>query len=691
MSIKIASGKEVEMKSKTLRIALSALLACALVPPPAFAAAEDPSAEEDMLLPNEGEGEVPESWRFVDGYPSSYLYEQMEEAGIALMGAFSDVEDSFRATWSKSNGTASYTYRKNPTDKGTIIKVPGVKEVGVDISYYNNQKSNGSYAAINWEKMKDDGITFAIIRAADASTTASGFKDPWFAKNIQGAKAAGIRVGVYIYSRAQKLSGSGALTVNHEVNLVLDQMKAAGMGPKDLDLPVYLDMEDADQRKLSKKTIGKIAKSFCDQMEAKGYQVGIYANQDWFNNVLTDSVFSVENMRKNGWARWVARYSWGSTASGVEATDMWQFTSIGRVAGTQNKYCDVNFSYVDFGSSGTPYAVNYVLNGGSLSTSNPATYRGTLTPPTPTRSGYVFGGWYADEALLSPVSSVSGKDVTLYAKWLDAYQITYVLNGGKNHSDNVSIFSSSLALKSPTRAAHQFDGWHTDAALTQKVTKVTEAHAVDKKVTVYAKWSQPYRVTYKLNGGKNSKSNPARFGGTLTLKKPTRSGYTFAGWYLDKKFKKKVTKLTSKQVKSNKVTIYAKWLKNYKVTYKLNGGKNNKSNPKKAAGKLTLKDPTRSGYVFKGWYLDKKFNKKVTKLSMTKNRTVYAKWVKQKGAYYKVTAKGGLNIRKTASTKAKITGSLKHKQKVLISKTSKGWGKLSNGKGWVKLQYLRKA
>ncbi len=94
--------------------------------------------------------------------------------------------------------------------------------------------------------------------------------------------------------------------------------------------------------------------------------------------------------------------------------------------------------------------------------------------------------------------------------------------------------------------------------------------------------------------------------------------------------------------------------------------------------------------MFKGWYTDKKFKKKVTKLSMTKNRTVYAKWTKLTGKYYRVTATGGLNIRKTASTKAAITGALDYNKKVLIKSTKNGWGKLSDGRGWIKLSYAKK-
>ena len=674
------------MNSKALRLSLSALLVLALVPATAFAdEAATAYEEESYLIPNDSEEDPAESWRFTDGYPSNYLREEMEKAGIALMGAFSDVEDGYRATWVNANGVLSYAYRKNATDKDTVINVPGAKEVGVDISYFNNEGK-----AIDWKKMKADGITFAIIRAGDGYTTTTGFYDPWFVKNIQGAKAAGLKVGVYIYSRATNTKASGKNSVGHEVNLVLDQMKNAGLGPEDLGLPVYFDMEDATQRALPKKTIGDVAESFCKQMIAKGYQVGIYANQDWFTSVLTDSRFSVATMKKNGWSRWVARYSWGSSSSGVDSTDIWQFTSIGTVAGTSRKYCDVNFSYVDFGAQPATYQVTYELNGGTLYAPNPVTFTGTLTLPTPTRSGYIFDGWYADAAFKTPVKTISQKNATVYAKWTTPYRVSYVLNGGKNHASNAATYVSTLTPKSPTRTNYQFDGWHLDAAFTTKVTKLTAAHATNKKVTVYAKWSQPYKVTYSLNRGKNNKANPAKFGGTLTLKAPTRSGYTFGGWYLDKKYKTKVTKLTSKNTKNNKVTVYARWYKNYKITYKLNGGKNSKSNPSKYGGTLTLKNPTRSGYVFKGWYTDKKFKKKVTKLSMTKNRTVYAKWTKLTGKYYRVTATGGLNIRKTASTKAAITGALDYNKKVLIKSTKSGWGKLSDGRGWIKLSYAKK-
>ena len=162
--------------------------------------------------------------------------------------------------------------------------------------------------------------------------------------------------------------------------------------------------------------------------------------------------------------------------------------------------------------------------------------------------------------------------------------------------------------------------------------------AKGKNTTTIAK---TYTVSYKLNGGKNNKSNPKSYtakSATKTLKNPTKKGYTFKGWYSDKKLTKKVTKI--KKGSTGNRTFYAKWSKNsYKITYKLNGGKNNAKNPKKytvTTNTVTLKKPTKKGYIFEGWYSDKKLTKKVAKIKKgsTGNKVFYAKWTP---AEYKIT------------------------------------------------------
>ena len=156
--------------------------------------------------------------------------------------------------------------------------------------------------------------------------------------------------------------------------------------------------------------------------------------------------------------------------------------------------------------------------------------------------------------------------------------------------------------------------------------------SVEGKISVKTNYS----ITYNLNGGSNNKKNPESYNRnskTITLQAPTRKGYTFKGWYSNKKLTKKVTKI--KAGSTGKVTLYAKWsAKEYDITYKLNGGKNNSKNPKEYTIKsstITLKAPTRKGYTFKGWYSDKKFTKKVTKIKKGSigKVTLYAKWSKK--------------------------------------------------------------
>ena len=82
-------------------------------------------------------------------------------------------------------------------------------------------------------------------------------------------------------------------------------------------------------------------------------------------------------------------------------------------------------------------------------------------------------------------------------------------------------------------------------------------------MTLYAQWKKTdYKITYQLNKGKNNKKNPSSYNittKTIKLKNPTRKGYTFQGWYSDKKCTKKVTQI--KKGRTGDITLYAKWAK----------------------------------------------------------------------------------------------------------------------------------
>jgi len=237
----------------------------------------------------------------------------------------------------------------------------------------------------------------------------------------------------------------------------------------------------------------------------------------------------------------------------------------------------------------------------------------------------------------------------------------------------------------------------TDGELTINARGVDNTLAINMTYIIIKPATTKYSISYQLNGGKNNSSNPTTFtvsDGTISLKNPTRTGYTFAGWYSDKNFKTKVTSIVTGSW-GNK-TFYAKWdIISYKITYKLNKGTNNKANPSKytiESNKITLKSPTRKGYTFAGWYSDCKLKKKVTTIAKGSigNKTLYAKWTRvtvKKAAISKLTSPKSKQMKVTIKKLRKVKGyeisyslNKKFKSKKLITKTSKTIMNLKSGK-----------
>lgn len=129
------------------------------------------------------------------------------------------------------------------------------------------------------------------------------------------------------------------------------------------------------------------------------------------------------------------------------------------------------------------------------------------------------------------------------------------------------------------------------------------------------------------NGYTNPNPLSVTSGSTIYLKDASREGYKFMGWYTNIALTKKITKLINVK-KTTK--LYAKWEK-ASYTIKYINGYNNKNITNVIANKfVTLKNPTRTGYKFLGWYTDSKLTKKVTGITVVRDTTLYAKWKKNK-------------------------------------------------------------
>ncbi len=124
---------------------------------------------------------------------------------------------------------------------------------------------------IDWAKVKASGIEAVIIRCLKRS----GVDDYWLT-NYKGAKAVGLKVGVYVFSYAQ--TEQYAIT---EASRCLTQIKG-----KDLDFPVWLDLEWETQGKLGRAKVTSIAKAFMETIKAGGYECGIYSNQSWHDKLI---------------------------------------------------------------------------------------------------------------------------------------------------------------------------------------------------------------------------------------------------------------------------------------------------------------------------------------------------------------------------------------------------------------------
>ncbi|WP_294542670.1 GH25 family lysozyme [uncultured Gemmiger sp.] len=198
--------------------------------------------------------------------------------------------------------------------------VLGQKERGIDVSKFQG--------TIDWNAVKSDGITFAIIRVGYRGYGSGALvEDSTFRRNIQGATAAGIKVGVYFYSQA--VNEAEAV---EEASMVLSLVQGYG-----LPCGVYYDTEKvagdtgrADGISAAQRTACAVA--FCETIRNAGYSAGVYSYASWFYNSLNFANISKYRI-------WIAQYR--DTLDFAYSYNIWQYTSTGKVKGI-NANVDMN-------------------------------------------------------------------------------------------------------------------------------------------------------------------------------------------------------------------------------------------------------------------------------------------------------------------------------------------------------------
>ena len=191
----------------------------------------------------------------------------------------------------------------------------------------------------------------------------------------------------------------------------------------------------------------------------------------------------------------------------------------------------------------------------------------TYTLPNATLEGYSFTGWYTAASGGDRIGGYGDPytptaNITLYAQWKQQFTVTYNANGGTcDTSTSTAIEGSSVTLPTPTRSNYTFNGWYTEASGGSRIGAAGETYPPTANITLYAQWTKiQYTVTYNANGGSVSPSSATvDAGNSVTLPTPTRSGYTFNGWFTAASGGSRIGAAGETYPPTANITLYAQW------------------------------------------------------------------------------------------------------------------------------------
>ena len=186
---------------------------------------------------------------------------------------------------------------------------------GIDVSKYQKD--------IDWKRAAADGVEFAIIRCGyRGSGSGTLVEDPYFKKNLEGARAAGVGVGLYFFTQA----------VNEVEAVEEASMAVSLLEGSSIEYPIFIDVEGAGGNGradgLDKATRTKVVRVFCETVKAAGYHGGVYSGRYWFKNNMDDDALQ-------DYVHWLAEYRSSPLYKGKFS--LWQYTSSGHIDGIEGR------------------------------------------------------------------------------------------------------------------------------------------------------------------------------------------------------------------------------------------------------------------------------------------------------------------------------------------------------------------
>ncbi len=335
-----------------------------------------------------------------------------------------------------------------------VINVPatdansGPGSYGIDVSMYQYN--------VDWNAVAASGIEFAIIRATSANNSGY-YEDPYYEKNVREAKAAGLDVGLYIYSYA-----SNYTEAQEEINFFVNtqgtkNLKASGIV---LDYPVYVDYEDnlnLEGTTYTDRT--NIVRYMMQLLEQNGYYPGFYTYHYY------SSFFDVKGLVNEGYDFWYARYPAApnptvnpSSSFGAQI-GIWQYCSDGNTNPDMKPYVngvytglDLNYVYIDI-----PAKV-HAFYGVSGQQTTPTAPSGTITVENMLTVYDITTQRTVTDSVLNIVSKVVQTEVggfnnTEVYKAQAVAAHSYILNISQNGGvANVALTSASQSVINATKS-----------------------------------------------------------------------------------------------------------------------------------------------------------------------------------------------------------------------------------------------
>ena len=226
-------------------------------------------------------------------------------------------EKQFKLTVKEKGGSNSSSSAKYYYFDDLIKKYKSEKNaLGIDVSSWQGD--------INWEKVKNAGCEFAMIRIGYGHKNGELIFDSKFKKNLKNAKEAGVKVGLYFYSYAKTIEEAKS-----QAKWIIDNLNG-----ETLDLPIAFDWEiwsGFSKYKLNFNDLNQIATAFINEINQAGYEGVIYGSAFYMNRVWNlDS------------RMWLAYYT--SNNDFEKEHFMWQLSSQGKINGI-NGYVDLDILY----------------------------------------------------------------------------------------------------------------------------------------------------------------------------------------------------------------------------------------------------------------------------------------------------------------------------------------------------------